>query len=76
MEGVTSIEKLGYDCLTALGGPSVKSIRTVGSGAKNAAWRAIRARMLGIPIVDPVDDEAAVGAARLARRGLFLDSQF
>jgi sugar (pentulose or hexulose) kinase len=76
MEGITSVEKLGYHCLAELGGPSVKSIRTVGSGAKNAAWRAIRARMLGIPIVDPVDDEAAVGAARLARRGLFLDSQF
>jgi hypothetical protein len=29
--------------------------------------------MLGIAIVDPVDDEAAVGAAKLARRGL-LDS--
>jgi D-ribulokinase len=76
MEGVTSVEKLGYHCLAKLGAPPVKSIRTVGSGAKNAAWRAIRARMLGIPIVDPVDDEAAVGAAKLARRGLFLDSQF
>ena len=74
MEGVTSIEKLGYDCLAELGGPSVKSIRTVGGGAKNMAWRAIRARMLGIPIIDPMDDEAAVGAAKLARRGLFLDS--
>ena len=74
MEGVTSVEKLGYDCLAKLGGPSVKLIRTVGGAAKNAAWRAIRARMLGLPIVDPVDDEAAVGAAKLARRGLFLDS--
>jgi sugar (pentulose or hexulose) kinase len=70
MEGVTSVEKLGYHCLEEIGGPPVKSIRTVGSGAKNLAWRAIRARMLGIPIVDPVDDEAAVGAAKLARRGL------
>ena len=76
MEGVTKVEKLGYHCLAEVGAPSVRSIRTVGSGAKNAAWSAIRARMLGIPIVDPVDDEAAVGAAKLARRGLFLDSQF
>jgi D-ribulokinase len=74
MEGVTIVEKLGYDCLAELGGPSVNSIRTVGGGAKNTAWRAIRARMLGIPIIDPMDDEAAVGAAKLARRGLFLDS--
>jgi hypothetical protein len=70
MEGVTSVEKLGYRCLAELEGPPVKSIRTVGSGAKNAAWRAIRARMLATPIIDPVDDEAAVGAAKLARRGL------
>jgi sugar (pentulose or hexulose) kinase len=74
MEGVTRVEKLGYDCLAKLGGPWVNLIRTVGGGAKNAAWRAIRARMLGIPIVDPVDDEPAVGAAKLARRGLFLVS--
>jgi sugar (pentulose or hexulose) kinase len=76
MEGVTSVEKLGYHCLAALGGPLVKSIRTVGGGAKNAAWRTIRARMLGIPLIDPVDDEAAVGAAKLARRGLIFDNQF
>jgi D-ribulokinase len=74
MEGVTIVEKLGYDCLAELGGPSVKSIRTLGGGAKNTAWRAIRARILGIPIIDSMDDEAAVGAANLARRGLFLDS--
>ena len=75
MEGVTSVEKLGYDCLAELGGPLVKSIRTVGGGAKNAAWRTIRARMLGIPLIDPGDDEAAVGTARLARRGLIFDGQ-
>jgi D-ribulokinase len=76
MEGVTSVEKLGYHCLAELGAPLVKSIRTVGGGAKNAAWRTIRARMLGIPLIDPVDDEAAVGAAKLARRGLISKSQF
>jgi sugar (pentulose or hexulose) kinase len=74
MEGVTNIEKLGYHCLAELGGPLVKSIRAVGGGAKNAAWRTIRARMLGIPLIDAVDDEAAVGAAKLARRGLNFDS--
>jgi sugar (pentulose or hexulose) kinase len=74
MEGVTNIEKLGYHCLAELGGPLVKSIRAVGGGAKNAAWRTIRARMLGIPLIDAVDDEAAVGTAKLARRGLNFDS--
>ena len=75
MEGVTSVEKLGYHCIAELGGPLVKSIRTVGGGAKNAAWRTIRTRMLGIPLIDPVDDEAAVGAAKLARRGLIFAAQ-
>jgi sugar (pentulose or hexulose) kinase len=70
MEGVARVEKLGYDCLAELGGPLVKSIRTVGGGANNAAWRIIRARMLGIPLIDAADEEAAVGAAKLARRGL------
>ena len=70
IEGVTSVEKLGYDCLAELGGSLIKSIRTVGGGAKNAAWQTIRARMLGIPLIDPGDDEPAVGAAKLARRGL------
>jgi len=76
LEGVTSVEKLGYDRLAGLGGPLVKSIRTVGGGAKNAAWRTIRARMLGVPLIDPTDDEAAVGAAKLARRGLIFAGQF
>ncbi len=69
MEGVRSVEKLGYLRLAELGGPFVKSIRTAGGGSKNAARRIIRARMLGISLIDPTDDEAAVGAAKLARRG-------
>lgn len=70
MEGVTSVEKLGYRLVTAIGGPVVTSIRTVGGGAKNPAWRTIRARMLDIPLVEPSDDEAAVGVAKLARLAL------
>jgi sugar (pentulose or hexulose) kinase len=69
MEGVTGVEKLGYRRLMEIGGSIVTSIRTVGGGAKNAAWRIIRSRMLGVPLVEPLDDAAAVGAARLARRG-------
>ena len=70
MEGVTSVEKLGYQRLTELGGSMLTSVRTVGGGASNAAWRTVRERMLGVPLVEPLDDEAAVGAARLALRGL------
>jgi sugar (pentulose or hexulose) kinase len=53
-----------------IGGSMLTSIRTVGGGARNAAWRTIRERILGVPLVQPSDDEAAVGAARLALRGV------
>lgn len=74
MEGVTSIEQRGYRLLTANGGPMVTSIRTVGNGAKNAAWRTIRERMLDAPLVEPADSEAAVGVAHLARKVLSVGS--
>jgi D-ribulokinase len=70
MEGVTGVEKLGYRVLADLGGPSVTSIRTVGTGARNRAWRAIRERMLDMILVEPADDQAAVGSAKLAQKGL------
>jgi len=31
--------------------------------------------MLGVPLVDPLDEEAAVGAARLALRGVGSDNR-
>lgn len=70
MEGITSIEQRGYRLLTASGAPTVASIRTVGGGSKNATWRTIRERMLDAPLVEPLDTEAAVGVARLARTAL------
>jgi sugar (pentulose or hexulose) kinase len=75
MEGVTRVENLGYDRLMQIGGSMLTSIRTVGGGARNAAWRTIRERMLGVPLVDPLDEEAAVGAARLALRGVGSDNR-
>jgi D-ribulokinase len=70
MEGVANIERRGYGLLTEIGGPIVASIRTVGGGSKNAAWRTIRARILPAPLVESDDDEPAVGAAKLARSAL------
>jgi hypothetical protein len=34
------------------------------------AWRGIRERMLDAPLVEPADNDAAVGAAKLAQKGL------
>jgi sugar (pentulose or hexulose) kinase len=74
MEGVTGVEKLGYRVIADLGGPSVTSIRTVGAAARNPTWRAIRERMLDVPLVEAADNEAAVGVAKLAQKGLGVGS--
>ena len=69
-EGIAAIEALGYRRLKELGGPTATSVYTVGGGAANQAFSAIRSRSLGVPLCQPASDEAAVGSARLARRGL------
>lgn len=68
-EGIAGVESLAYDRLTALGGPKLSSIRTVGGGAKNGVWSSIRARKLGVPFLAVRSEEAAAGAARLALMG-------
>lgn len=68
-EGIAGIECLAYERLTSLGGPKLGSIRTVGGGAKNAVWSAIRARRLGVPFLTVRSEEAAAGTARLALMG-------
>ena len=68
-EGVAAIEALGYRRLAELGAPALKSVRSVGGGARNTAWTAIRAQNLGVPLLLAIEDEAAYGAALLARAG-------
>ena len=66
LEGIARIEALGYRRLAELGGPALVSVRTVGGGARNAAWTAIRRRALGVELLPAKSEEAAVGAAVLA----------
>lgn len=68
-EGIAGVESLAYHRLTALGGPELGSIRSVGGGARNAVWSAIRARKLGVPFLTVRSEEAAAGTARLALMG-------
>ena len=70
LEGIARIEALGYQRLAALGAPPLQSVRSLGSGAGNATWTAIRARHLGVPMLPALSAEAAVGAALLALRGV------
>ncbi|MEP1611904.1 MAG: FGGY-family carbohydrate kinase [Roseobacter sp.] len=70
LEGIAEIESLGYHKLQALGGPAIKSIRTVGGGAHNKNWMKLRADRLGVKISVPPNTDAAYGAALLARFGM------
>lgn len=70
LEGIAAIEKLGYDRLAELGAPPLRSIRSVGGGAGNAAWTQMRRQRLGVPFLPAQSDQAAAGAARLALAGL------
>ena len=69
LEGIANVEHRAYRRLAELGAPTLRSVRTVGGGAKNAAWSAIRARMLAVPMQQPRSVQAAYGTALLAQRG-------
>ncbi|TGQ92717.1 carbohydrate kinase [Mesorhizobium sp. M8A.F.Ca.ET.208.01.1.1] len=68
-EGMAAIEALGYGRLAELGAPALTSIRSVGGGAANPVWSAIRQRKLGVAFLPALSDEAAAGTARLALKG-------
>jgi sugar (pentulose or hexulose) kinase len=70
LEGIAEIEKIGYARLAGLGARPLRSIRSVGGGAANPAWTAIRRRKLGVPFLPVLSDEAAAGSARLALVGM------
>jgi sugar (pentulose or hexulose) kinase len=68
LEGIARIEQRGYALLAELGAPYPRSVRSVGGGADNSAWTAIRARLLGVPLLAASHQDAAYGAALLALR--------
>lgn len=69
LEGITAIEKAGYQRLAALGGPTVQSVRSVGGGSVNPAWTRMREKALGVPFLRSRSAEAAVGTASLVLAG-------
>ena len=68
--GMSAVEALAYNRLDELGGPVLRSLRTVGGGAKNSVWTALRQEKIPVPILNIASDQAAAGAARLAWKGL------
>lgn len=70
LEGIAAVEAHAYGLLARLGAPALHTVRTVGGGAGNPAWTAMRGRLLGVPMPPVVSLEPAYGTALLARRGV------
>ena len=69
LEGLSRIEKDGYDKLQQLGAATPTRIYTSGGGSHNPAWRQMRQQQMAIPVIIAAQTEAAYGAALLAKRG-------
>jgi sugar (pentulose or hexulose) kinase len=67
LEGLARIEQRGYRLLADLGAPYPERVISVGGGAANAGWAQIRQQLLGVPVTTAKHQEAAFGAALLAR---------
>ncbi|MFM9073326.1 MAG: FGGY-family carbohydrate kinase [Cyanobium sp.] len=67
LEGITAIEKEGWQRLHELGAPPIRRIITLGGGARNPQWRLLRQRVLGLPILNRPHLSAARGMACLAQ---------
>jgi sugar (pentulose or hexulose) kinase len=67
LEGLTAIEAAGWRRLRELGAPVLERVISVGGGARNSQWRALRARALGVPVLNRPKRTAALGMALLAR---------
>lgn len=70
LEGIATIERQGYQLLHELGAPYPTEVISCGGGARNAPWRALRAQRLGVPVSLAIHQDAAFGAALLARNSI------
>ena len=70
LEGLAAIEAAGWRRLQELGAPPVERVISLGGGARNSQWRAIRQRLLGVPVLNRPKLSAAEGMARLAATAL------
>ncbi len=69
LEGIAAVEAAAYRRLAELGAPPAARIVSVGGGAANPAWTAIRRRCLGVPVTVADQADAAFGTALLAHHG-------
>lgn len=69
LQGLAEIEARGYRKLIELGAEAPTRIVSTGGGAANPVYARIRERRLQRPVIAAERQEAAYGAARLARAG-------
>lgn len=69
LEGIASIEKLGYKKLEKLSETKLNKVLTAGGGSTNTHWAKIRENLIGVPVTTAEQTEASYGAALLARQG-------
>ncbi|MBM5813948.1 MAG: sugar kinase [Cyanobacteria bacterium M_DeepCast_100m_m1_067] len=70
LEGLTAIEREGWQRLHQAGAPALRRVITLGGGARNPQWRRLRQQLLGIPVLNRPGLSAALGMARLAASSL------
>ncbi|CRI66220.1 Putative carbohydrate kinase (fragment) [Thiocapsa sp. KS1] len=68
LEGIARIEAAGYARLAQLGAPPLRRIASIGGGAANPTWTAMREHILGVPVTTAEHQDAAYGAALIALR--------
>ena len=68
LEGLTNLERQGWQRLRQLGAPPLRRVISLGGGARNPQWRALRQRALGVPVLQRPKRSAALGMALLALR--------
>ena len=70
LEGLTALECAGWERLRELGAPPIRRLITLGGGARNPQWRALRQRALGLPVLNRPELSACRGMALLAAGAL------
>ena len=69
LEGVAFLERLAYAHLADVGACLEPPLRSAGRGGRSRAWAAIRASVLGIPLLVAEHTDTAMGACILAAAG-------
>ena len=69
LDGIAKVEALAYSRLEELGAPKLKTLRSVGGGAKNPIWTKMRKLRTPVIFEKPLSTQAAYGTALLARHG-------